>query len=100
MLAGHAANRPDPVQAAWLYAQMARWSQAPLAEEARAASQSVFRPDLYDAALGSVPVPHNGGPRDGVGAFIGPPFNAADVAGHVSAWRPKRPGRPHLSVVR
>ena len=100
MTDGHVANLPDPVQAAWLYAQMARWGQAPLSEDARVAAQSVFRPDLYDAALGSAPAPHDGGPRDGVGAFVGPPFSAADITSYVSAWRAKSSGRPRLSVVR
>jgi len=100
MTGGHVANRPDPVQAAWLYAQMARWGQAPLTEDARVAAQSVFRPDLYDAALGNAPAPHDGEPRDGVGAFIGPQFSAADITSYVSAWRAKRSGRPRLSVVR
>ena len=101
MTDGHVANRPDPVQAAWLYAQMVRWGQTPLSEDARAAAQAVFRPDLYDAALGRAPSPHDDdGPHDGVGAFVGPPFRAVDVAGYVSAWRAKRPERPRLSLVR
>ena len=100
MTGGHVANRPDPVQAAWLYTQMARWGQAPLSDDARVAAQAVFRPDLYDAALGNVPEQHNGEPRDGVGAFVGPHFSAVDVAGYVAAWRPKPPGRPRLSLVR
>ena len=34
LLVGRAgAARPDPVQAAWLYAQMVRWGQAPLSRE-------------------------------------------------------------------
>ena len=45
------AARPDPAQAAWLYAQMVRWGQAPLSDELLAAAKAVFRPDLYDAAL-------------------------------------------------
>lgn len=94
------ASRPDPVQAAWLYAQMARWGQAPLSEDARITAQSVFRPDLYDAALGVAATAHDGEPRDGVGAFIGPQFNATDVAGYVSAWRVRRAGRPQLSILR
>ncbi len=32
--AATAPARPDPVQAAWLYAQMVRWGQAPLSAEA------------------------------------------------------------------
>src|SRR3954463_7929123 len=46
------ASRPDPVQAAWLYTQMIRWGQASLSPEALRVAKEVFRPDLYDAALG------------------------------------------------
>ena len=46
------AARPEPVHAAWLYAQMVRWKQAPLSAELRAAARACFRPDLYDAAFG------------------------------------------------
>jgi two-component system, oxyanion-binding sensor len=78
------AARPDPVQAAWLYAQMVRWGQASISAEALKTAQAVFRPDLYDAALG----------RDGkladasdaIGAFAGPPFDANDIAGHLAAF--------------
>ena len=45
------ASRPDPIQAAWAYAQIVRWAQAPLSEDLRAAAEKVFRADLYDAAL-------------------------------------------------
>src|SRR4029079_12467240 len=45
------AARPDPAQAAWLYAQMVRWGQAPLSDGFAAAARAVFRPDLYDAAV-------------------------------------------------
>jgi ABC-type nitrate/sulfonate/bicarbonate transport system substrate-binding protein len=79
------AARPDPVQAAWLYAQMVRWGQASISAEALKTAQAVFRPDLYDAALG----------RDGkladasdaIGAFAGPPFDANDIAGHLAAFQ-------------
>ena len=46
------AARPDPVQAAWLYAQMVRWGQTTISPEALKTAMAVFRPDLYDAALG------------------------------------------------
>jgi ABC-type nitrate/sulfonate/bicarbonate transport system substrate-binding protein len=100
MISRDHAARPDPVQAAWIYAQIARWGQAPLSDELRAAAEAVFRPDLYDAALGIAPSPFDGEPRDGVGAFIGPNFVSADIAGHLKAWAIKRPGRPRLSLVR
>ena len=99
MIGGDGVNRPDPVQAAWLYAQIVRWGQAVLTDELRAIAQSVFRPDLYDAALGLAPPPDNGEPYDGIGAFIGPRFDASAIASHLEAWRIRRPGRPHLSLV-
>ncbi len=98
--AGAGAGRPDPVQAAWIYAQIVRWGQAPISDELLAIAQSVFRADLYDAALGGAPAPFNNGTRDGIGAFVGPDFVAADIAGYLAAWRIKRPGRPRLSLVR
>jgi two-component system, oxyanion-binding sensor len=79
------AARPDPVQAAWLYAQMARWGQASISPESLGTAKAVFRPDLYDAALG----------RDAklaeasraIGAFVGPAFDANDIAGHLAAFK-------------
>ena len=94
------ASRPDPVQAAWAYAQMARWGQAPLSKELRALAQSVFRPDLYDAALGSMPPTLDSEPRDGIGAFVGPDFVASDIAGYLAAWRIRSADRPRLALVR
>jgi NitT/TauT family transport system ATP-binding protein len=79
------ALRPDPVQAAWLYAQMVRWGQAAISSEALATAKAVFRPDLYDAALGRdgklKPASHT------VGAFAGPAFDADDIAGHLAAFQ-------------
>ncbi len=100
MIGGDGASRPDPVQAAWLYAQMVRWGQVGLSEELLDLSQAVFRPDLYDEALGVAPAPDAVEPSDRIGTFIGSGFDAADVASYLSAWRTKRPGRPRLSVVR
>jgi len=47
------------VQAAWLYSQMVRWAQTTVSEEALKAAMAVFRPDLYDAALGTSAGPVN-----------------------------------------
>jgi hypothetical protein len=55
VIGGDDANRPDPVQAAWAYAQIVRWGQAPLSAELRARAERVFRADVYDAALGPLP---------------------------------------------
>jgi ABC-type nitrate/sulfonate/bicarbonate transport system substrate-binding protein len=83
------AARPDPVQAAWLYAQMVRWRQAPLSEQMLSSAKAVFRPDLFDAALGKKAV-DTAAPADGIGAFVGPAFDADDVAGHLRAWAFKK----------
>jgi ABC-type nitrate/sulfonate/bicarbonate transport system substrate-binding protein len=80
------AARPDRVQAAWLYAQMARWGQASISAEALGIAKAVFRPDLYDAVLGLQD--DSSGVAPGVmGAFAGPPFDAEDVGGYLDALR-------------
>ena len=79
------AARPDPVQAAWLYAQMLRWGQALPSPEALKVAKAVFRPDLYDAALGLDAGVGKGG-SDAIGAFAGPAFDADDIAGHLAAF--------------
>jgi NitT/TauT family transport system ATP-binding protein len=79
------AARPDPVQAAWLYAQMVRWGQTSLQPDALRTAMGVFRPDLFDAAAG-----HAGkatGVSKPIGAFAGPAFDPADIAGHLAAFK-------------
>jgi ABC-type nitrate/sulfonate/bicarbonate transport system substrate-binding protein len=83
------AGRPDPRQAAWLYAQMVRWGQATFSAEALKVAEAVFRPDLYDAALGRT-AETDTDPPDAVGAFAGPPFDADDIAGHLASFRISR----------
>jgi NitT/TauT family transport system ATP-binding protein len=80
------AARPDPTQAAWLYAQMVRWGQAPLSSALLAAAKAVFRPDLYDAAVGTAAP----APADHIGAFAGPAFDPNDIAAHLAAWPVRR----------
>ncbi|MGY3615302.1 CmpA/NrtA family ABC transporter substrate-binding protein [Bradyrhizobium sp. USDA 10063] len=78
------AARPDPAQAAWLYAQMVRWGQAAMKPDALKTAMDVFRPDLYDAAVGRPP------PTDApkaIGAFAGPPFDPSDIQGHLAAFK-------------
>ena len=78
------AGRPDPVQAAWLYAQMVRWGQTDFSPEALKAAEAVFRADLYDAALGHQ---GKGAETSGtIGAFAGPPFDANDIGAHLAAF--------------
>jgi two-component system, oxyanion-binding sensor len=83
------ASRPDPVQAAWLYAQMVRWGQAAMTVDALRTAKGVFRPDLYDGGLGRTLTPAS----HPVGAFAGPAFDADDIAGHLAAFRIARVGR-------
>ncbi len=79
------AGRPDPAQAAWLYAQMVRWGQTAISPVALATAKSVFRPDLYDAATGK---PDDAGHRvsDAVGAFAGPAFDPDRIDAHLAAF--------------
>ncbi|QWG10997.1 ABC transporter substrate-binding protein [Bradyrhizobium sediminis] len=79
------AARPDPVQAAWLYAQMVRWGQTTISPEALKTAMAVFRPDLYDAALGREARAARA--ADAIGAFAGPAFDANDIAGHLAAFK-------------
>ncbi|MBV8791918.1 MAG: nitrate transporter, partial [Pseudolabrys sp.] len=74
----------------WLYAQMVRWGQAPLSNDLLATAKDVFSPKLYDAALGPQPPLPASEPKDGIGAFAGPPFDANDIVGHLSAWKIRR----------
>jgi ABC-type nitrate/sulfonate/bicarbonate transport system substrate-binding protein len=89
LLAGENASRPDPLQAAWLYAQMVRWRQTPMNPEALKAAQRVFRPDLYEAALGRT-AKLDGAPR-AIGAFAGPTFDPADIEAYFAALRAGQP---------
>jgi len=90
MVGRKGAARPDPVQAAWLYAQMVRWGQAPLSRELLEAAKAVWRPDLYDAALPAEDHAFADEPADGIGAFTGPAFDPNDIEAHLRAWTIKR----------
>ena len=81
------AGRPDPVQAAWLYAQMVRWGQTALSGEALKTAMAVFRPDLYDAALGNS---GEGQASTPFGAFAGPAFDPGDLSGYLAAFEVSR----------
>jgi NitT/TauT family transport system ATP-binding protein len=78
------ASRPDPAQAAWLYAQMVRWGQAGFSAEALKAAMSVFRPDLYDSALKAAVQPSA---TTTISAFTGPAFNPDDTAGYLASFK-------------
>lgn len=87
LFAREAAARPDPVQAAWLYAQMVRWRQTKFSEESLALAVSAFRSDLYDAAYpadAAIPV-------GDISAFAGPAFSADGVKSHLDYWAREAP---------
>ncbi len=84
------AARPDPAQAAWLYAQMVRWGQTPMTSDGLKTAMAVFRPDLYDMAVGPGDLPPSGEPSDGLGAFAGPGFDAAAIDAHLAHWPIRR----------
>lgn len=91
LLIGRAnAARPDPVQAAWLYAQMVRWRQAELKDTLLAEALAVLRPDVYDRANGTTEALPPGEPADRIGAFAGPPFDPRNIAAHLAAWKSGR----------
>jgi NitT/TauT family transport system ATP-binding protein len=77
------AGRPEPVQAAWLYAQMVRWGQTALTPDGVKTAMAVFRPDLYDAARGLQQPPEIPAP---FGAFAGPAFDPDNIRGHLEAF--------------
>ena len=79
------AGRPDPAQAAWLYAQMVRWGQTQMQPDALRTAMGVFRPELYDAAMGRPQASPEA--SSAIGAFAGPAFDPADIAGHLRAFK-------------
>jgi NitT/TauT family transport system ATP-binding protein len=83
-----AASRPDPAQAAWLYAQMVRWGQTSLSADALKTAMAVFRPELYDAALGQGA--GKGQPVGPLRAFAGPAFDPADISGYLGSFAVSR----------
>jgi NitT/TauT family transport system ATP-binding protein len=87
MIGRRGAARPDRAQASWLYAQMVRWGQAPLSKELLLSARETFRPDIYDEVLGGGDLPPEGEPKDGVGAFDGPEFDALDLEKHLAPWK-------------
>jgi ABC-type nitrate/sulfonate/bicarbonate transport system substrate-binding protein len=90
MVGRRGAARPDRAQASWLYAQMVRWGQAPLSKELLLTARETFRPDIYDRVLGAGDLPPEGEPKDGIGAFDGPEFDALDLEKHLAPWGIRR----------
>jgi ABC-type nitrate/sulfonate/bicarbonate transport system substrate-binding protein len=91
LLAREDASVPDPLQAAWLYAQMVRWRQTAMSPEALKAAQEVFRPDLYVAALGRAGKPQTN--SRAISAFAGPAFDPENIEAYFAALQAGR-GKP------
>jgi NitT/TauT family transport system ATP-binding protein len=66
---------------------MVRWGQTSFSPDALKVAKAVFRPDLYDAALGAAADDAGTDLSGAVGAFAGPPFDADDIAGHLASFR-------------
>lgn len=77
-----AANFPWRSQAAWLYAQMVRWDGLRFSAADAATAQSVFRPDLYRAALAgsSAPLPNASSKLEGA---LDAPIGAGSTQGRL-----------------
>ncbi len=71
------ACRPDPRQAAWIYAHMLRWGQAPYSTRLLDAARSVFKPDYYNAALTPAP---------GAAAAFEPAFDDNDIGAYLRGF--------------
>ena len=83
------AARPDPVQAAWLYAQMVRWGQTTLSKDKAAQAMGVYRPDLFDAATKGVAMATSL-PPDHIGAFDGSSFDPDQIEAYVKTFPIRR----------
>jgi two-component system, oxyanion-binding sensor len=88
LFAREEASAPDPLQAAWLYAQMVRWRQTAMSPQALKAAQDVFRPDLYAAALGRIGEPPTA--SKALGVFAGPTFDAGNIEAYFVALEGQR----------
>lgn len=82
MLHREAANFPWRSQAMWLYSQMVRWGHAALEPAGFEAAASVFRPDIYRAALAKTDAILPGASTKVEGA-IKHPMGASSVSGRL-----------------
>jgi len=74
-------NYPDPRRACWLYTQIRRArGEAVTATEARAAA-AVYRPDLYETALGRCAMAE----KDPVAMKFGPAFPEGDMEDYIAS---------------
>jgi NitT/TauT family transport system ATP-binding protein len=74
------AMRPEPRQAEWIYAQMLRWGQTRHSPSIEKQLQSVWRPDLFDDAVGGAPT------QGDIGAFAGAALEGGGVADYLASF--------------
>jgi two-component system, oxyanion-binding sensor len=84
LLLGAGGGRPEPRDAAWIYAQMVRWGQARFAEPALLAAQEVMRADLFEAAAGATA--NNAGSPSEIGAFAGSAFDPGQLPRYLQSF--------------
>nr|WP_233150838.1 CmpA/NrtA family ABC transporter substrate-binding protein [Sphingomonas sp. BT553] len=82
-----AANFPWRSQAAWLYSQMTRWDGTPFSPEEAEIAASVFRPDIYRAALAGSGAPLPGASSKLEGAIGGGAIGAGSTQGRLILGR-------------
>ncbi|MBY6242307.1 CmpA/NrtA family ABC transporter substrate-binding protein [Methylosinus sp. Sm6] len=80
VVGGRDAMRPQPWQAEWIYAQMLRWRQARHSPSLASEAKHVWRPDLYDVAVGGAAAPGD------IGAFAGAPLDSRDIAAYLASF--------------
>lgn len=64
------ANRPPVDQAQWLYSQMLRWNQAEASLDDESVVSTIFRPDIYEAALAGETWPEAPAPAASAGVSL------------------------------
>ncbi|MGJ0396040.1 MAG: CmpA/NrtA family ABC transporter substrate-binding protein [Methylocystis sp.] len=74
------ALRPDPRQAAWIYAQMLRWGQTRYSPAMADTAKGVLRSDLFDAAVGGA---HD---HREIAAFAGPSFDGRSYGDYLAGF--------------
>jgi two-component system, oxyanion-binding sensor len=75
-------GRPASYQAAWLYAQMARWGQARFSVDALQSAQTVFDATFFDAAVKMRSRPET----MAIAAFSGAPFDASNIDAYLDSF--------------
>lgn len=95
------ANYPRPNQALWIYSQMARWGQVALSNDAIDAAKAAYRPDIYQAALGTYNTPNETDDRQQNGHFMdGHVFDPAKIEAYVDGFDVRSPAlsSPHPTM--